>query len=126
MGGREWRGSPIRPRAASDVFSRVVATLEEPCTATAEEVSGRQNRGREGRHRGEGIGVVFSSLFVQWNGPGGAVGDGGGGIVMDLVQRPWTAADEGERNRICTLAFLFRSSAGGTVHDVGGQRQGFE
>jgi hypothetical protein len=36
MGGREWRGSRIRPRAASDVFSRVVAVLEEPFTATAE------------------------------------------------------------------------------------------
>ena len=65
MGGREWRGRPIRPRAASDVFSRVVAALEELFTATAEEVSRRQDRGREGRHRGKGSGVVFSSLFVQ-------------------------------------------------------------
>jgi hypothetical protein len=35
MGGREWRGSRIRPRAASDVLSRIVAALEEPFTATA-------------------------------------------------------------------------------------------
>jgi len=65
MGGREWRGSRIRSRAASDVFSRVVAALEEPFTATAEEVNRRQNRGREGRHRGKESGLVFSSLFVQ-------------------------------------------------------------
>jgi hypothetical protein len=37
MGGREWRGSRIRPQAASDVFSRVVAALEELFTAMAEE-----------------------------------------------------------------------------------------
>ncbi len=65
MDGREWHGSRIRPRAASDVLSRVVAVLEEPFTATAEEVSRRQNRGREGRHRGRESGVLFSSLFVQ-------------------------------------------------------------
>jgi hypothetical protein len=36
MGGREWREGRIRPRAASDGFSRVVAVLEELFTATAE------------------------------------------------------------------------------------------
>ena len=30
MGGRKWREGRIRPQAASDVFSRVVAILEEP------------------------------------------------------------------------------------------------
>jgi hypothetical protein len=65
MGGRKWRGSRIRPRAASDVLSRVVAVLEELFTATAEEVSRRQDRGREGHHRGRESEVVFSSLFVQ-------------------------------------------------------------
>jgi hypothetical protein len=65
MGGRERRGSRLRRHAASDGFSRVVAGLGEPFTATAEEVSRRQNRGREGRHRGRESGVVFSSLFVQ-------------------------------------------------------------
>ena len=65
MGGRKRRGRLICPRTASDVFSRAVAALEELLTATAEEVSGRQNRGREGRHRGKESGLVFSSLFVQ-------------------------------------------------------------
>jgi hypothetical protein len=36
MGGRKWRGNRIRPRAASDVFSRVVAALEELFTTSAE------------------------------------------------------------------------------------------
>ena len=35
MDGREWRGSPTRPRAANEVFSRAVAVLEELFTATA-------------------------------------------------------------------------------------------
>jgi hypothetical protein len=65
MGGREWRGSWIRPRAASDVFSRVVAALGELLTAKAEEVSRSHNRGREGRHRRRESGVMFSRLFVQ-------------------------------------------------------------
>jgi hypothetical protein len=65
MGGREWRGSRIRSRAASDVFSRVVAALEELFTATAEEVSRSRNWGREGHPRGRESGVVFSGLFVQ-------------------------------------------------------------
>jgi hypothetical protein len=42
---------------------------------------------------------------------------------MDLIQRPWTAADKGERNWTCTLVFLFRSSPGGTVHDGGAERE---
>jgi hypothetical protein len=36
MGGREWRESLTRPRAAGDAFSRVVAVLDELFTATAE------------------------------------------------------------------------------------------
>jgi hypothetical protein len=36
MGGREWRGNRIRPRAVSEVFSRVVAVLEELFTTTTE------------------------------------------------------------------------------------------
>ena len=94
MGGRERRVRPICPRAASDVSSRAGAASEELFTATAEEVFRRRDRGREGRHRGKESGLVFSSLFVQWNGPGGAVRDGEGGIVMDFVRGPWTAADE--------------------------------
>ena len=65
MGGREWRGSRIRSRAASDVFSRVVAALGEPFTATAEGSESKAQSGREGRHRGGESGVVFSSPFVQ-------------------------------------------------------------
>jgi hypothetical protein len=45
MGGREWRGSGTGTQAASDVFSRVVAVLEELFTATAEEVSRRRDGG---------------------------------------------------------------------------------
>jgi hypothetical protein len=56
MGGREWRGSRIRSRAASDVFSRVVAALEELFTATAEEVSRRRNWGPGRPSPREGVG----------------------------------------------------------------------
>jgi hypothetical protein len=96
MGGRERRGRPICPRTASAVPSRAGAAWEELFTATAGGVLRRRNRGREGRHRVKGSGLVFSSLFVRWNGPGGAVRDGDGGIVMDCFRRPWTAADECE------------------------------
>jgi hypothetical protein len=41
MDGREWCVGRIRPQAASDVFSRVVAALGEPLTAKAEEGSRR-------------------------------------------------------------------------------------
>ena len=97
MGGRERRVRLICPRTASDVFSRAGAALEELFTATAEDVFRRQNRGREGRHRGRESGLVFSSLFVQRNGPGEAVRDGEGGIVMDFFRRPRTAADKREK-----------------------------
>jgi 3-methyladenine DNA glycosylase/8-oxoguanine DNA glycosylase len=38
---------------------------------------------------------------------------------MDLIRSPWTAADKSEKTQRCTLMFLFRSSPGGAVHDVG-------
>jgi hypothetical protein len=65
MVDRKRGGSRIRPQAASDVFPRVVAALEELFTATAEEVSRSRNWGREGHPRGRESGVVFSGLFVQ-------------------------------------------------------------
>jgi hypothetical protein len=57
MGGRKWRGSLTGPRAANDVFPRVVAALEELFTATAEgsEPEAESGAGKaviEGRSRG--------------------------------------------------------------------------
>jgi hypothetical protein len=65
MGGREWRGRRIRPQAASDVFSRVVAALEEPFTTSAEgrEPEARSRAGKadiEGGSQGS-CSVVFLS-----------------------------------------------------------------
>ena len=59
MGGRERRGSRIRPRAASDVFSRVVAALEELFTATAEgsEPEAQSGPGRPSSREGVGARV---------------------------------------------------------------------
>lgn len=54
MGGREWRGSGIGTQAAGDVFSRVVAVLED--LFTAEEVSRRRDRGPGRPSSGAGIG----------------------------------------------------------------------
>jgi hypothetical protein len=56
MGGRKWRGSLTGPRPANDVFPRVVAALEEPFTASAEEVSRRQNPGPGRPSSREGVG----------------------------------------------------------------------
>ena len=63
MGGRKWREGRLRPQAASDVFSRVVAALEEPFTATAEasEPEAQSGAGKAvigGRNRGS-CSVVF-------------------------------------------------------------------
>jgi hypothetical protein len=43
MGGRKRRGSLTRSRPASDVFSRVLAVLEELFTATAKEANRRRD-----------------------------------------------------------------------------------
>src|SRR5512135_154870 len=82
----------------------------------------RRNRPRRRREQSPD---VFSSRFVQRDGPGGAVLVGGGGIVMGLIRRPWTAAVVGGDRRSCTSAFLFsRGGPGGAVTDVGGEDLG--
>ena len=62
MGGRERRGGRIVPGPRA-MFSQSRGGLEELFTATAGGVFRRQDRGREGRHRGKGSGLVFSSLL---------------------------------------------------------------
>jgi hypothetical protein len=64
---------------------------------------------------------MFSFRFVQWNGLGGAVHGGEGGIVMGLIRRPGTAAIAGGNRRPCTPVVSFsRGGPGGAVADVGG------
>jgi hypothetical protein len=127
MGGRKRRGSLTRPYVASDAFSGVVAVLEELFTATAEgskpeAQSGAGKTVLEGGSQ-RSCSVVFLSSETVLEEPFGMAE---GGIVMDLIRRPWTADDDGERTQMCTLIFLFRSSPGGAVHDVGAARKGFE
>jgi hypothetical protein len=57
MGGRKWREGRIRPQAASDVFSRVVAILEELFTTSAEEASRRRDWWPGRPSSGKGIGA---------------------------------------------------------------------
>jgi hypothetical protein len=56
----------------------------------------------------EKISIMFSSRFVQWTGPGGAVHGEGGGIVMGLIGRPGTA--EVERGSAGHVHWLFCSA----------------
>jgi hypothetical protein len=56
MGGRKWREGRIRPQAASDVFSRVMAVLEELLTASAEEANRRRDWWPGRPSSGTGIG----------------------------------------------------------------------
>jgi hypothetical protein len=64
MGDREWPRSRIRPRAACDVFSKVVAALGELLTAKAEEVSRSHNRGPGRPSSKEGVGGHVQSSFL--------------------------------------------------------------
>ena len=55
--------------------------------------------------------TVFSSAFVQRDGPGGAVRGGGGGIVIGSILRPRRAVAGRRSGGPCTPVFLSRWAA---------------
>src|SRR5215213_9286838 len=66
---------------------------------------------------------MFTGVFVQRDGPGGAVRGVGGGIVMGLVGTPGTATIGGGSRGRCTPAVLFTRGWPGRSRRRSGSRE---
>jgi hypothetical protein len=89
----------------------VVAIPEESPTVAKGGVRGAGSGVRVGRGRVPVWRVVFSSRFVQGNGPGGAVDGGGEDLKKGLIRGPEQAGVEGGSSRSCTLVVLSSRTA---------------
>ena len=94
MGGRESRGRPGSHRVAARVRDQTWRSWRSRPRVEGRVMGSIRGQGRPPLRRKSP--VMFSSRFVQWNGPGGAVHGGGGGIDNGLDREARDGRDCGE------------------------------